>query len=240
MDYKTNEYWNISLQEYTMKKAASVFGISILSLAVSLAPAFAQMQPKPHEPSAAAPTVQPKPADKPQTPVPMTKDDKNTPVKPESKTNTKAALPAAGSAKSENAPVKAADTKAPATVTPGAATTAKDKPMPAKTGTADVSANTTSKPVDAKNSQPSVKSEGSLKEEKSVSHSGKAAKSSKAGEKSLKSEKKVSGKDVQHVKTGKTSTDTAASKVLKNEKSKSSDPAKADPAVKTTKPATNN
>lgn len=65
-----------------MKKLTTIFGIGAISMAVALAPAFAQ-QVKPQDTTAPAATIQPKASDKAPAPTnPAGKDEKNLSVKP--------------------------------------------------------------------------------------------------------------------------------------------------------------
>ncbi len=71
-----------------MKKISTIIGVGMLSMAVALAPAFAQ-QTKPQEPASSTTAVQPKADAKAPVTAPAAKDDKSLPVKPG--TDTKAA-----------------------------------------------------------------------------------------------------------------------------------------------------
>jgi len=105
-----------------MKKISTIIGVGMISMAVALAPAFAQMTKSPEPPSSTATSVQPKTDEKAPASAPAAKDVKGLPAKPGTDT------------KSQNVPAKpVTDTKASTVpAKPGTDVKSDTKAMPAK------------------------------------------------------------------------------------------------------------
>jgi hypothetical protein len=138
---ETDCFLSFAFEENIMKKFASIIGVSVLSIAVGLAPAFAQQTTKPMDNVGSSTTIQPKTDEKAPGANPAVKGEKSLPAKPGMDVKTDKALPAktGTDVKSENIPAKSgtdvkASSKVAVSAKPGMDVKT-DKALPAKTGT---------------------------------------------------------------------------------------------------------